>query len=36
MQILNTVGHQSGVAIQNTRLVEEVQAGGRENALTHQ
>lgn len=36
MQILTTLGHQSGVAIQNTRLVEEVQAGRRELAQAHQ
>ena len=36
MQILTTLGHQSGVAIQNTRLVEEVQAGRQELAQAHQ
>ncbi len=36
IQILTTLGHQSGVALQNTRLVMEVQAGREELAHAHQ
>lgn len=36
LEILTTLGHQSGVAIQNTRLVMEVQASRQELARAHQ
>ena len=36
MRILTTLGHQSGVAIQNMRLMMEVQAGRQELARAHQ